>query len=136
MKFKVVGGVLAALILGGFVGSFVGMALAEKERAESADAALLTAHQSFESGNYDAALESAFAAVDRRPHAYAGYEIVADIFSKSNDLARARVFYGRALQSLAAKNGVPSSGVTAITPAQIVFEKNRIEAKVKALGAS
>src|SRR5258708_11717386 len=88
MNLKVVVGVLAGVILVAFVGSFVGMALAAKERAESADAALLTAHLTFESGNYNGALESAFVAVDRRPGAYAGYEIVADFFSKSNDVAR------------------------------------------------
>jgi Tfp pilus assembly protein PilF len=134
MNLKVVVGVLAGVILV-VVGSFVGMALAAKERAESADAALLTAHLAFESGNYNGALESAFAAVDRRPGAYAGYEIVADFFSKSSDIARARVFYQRALESLAAKNGARGTGVTALTPAQIAYERNRIDAKVKALGA-
>ncbi len=135
MNSKVIFGILAALALGGVSGIFVGMGLAEKERTESADAALLTAHQAFQNGNYVAALESAFAATDRRPGTYAGYEIIGDFFVKGNDGTHARTFYQRALESLGAR-GSDSNTTTIDTPAHLEFEKNRIDAKLKALDAS
>jgi Tfp pilus assembly protein PilF len=136
MSSKIIVGVLVGLVIGGIAGVVAGMGMAEKERAESADAALLTGHQAFQNGNYDAALESAFAATDRRPGAYAGYEIVGDFFAKSYDGAHARVFYQRALEALAATAGASNSVITASTPAQVAFERNRIEGKIKTVEQS
>jgi len=71
---------LLGFILGIATGIFAGLALAEKASFLSADADLLVARQAFGEGNYAAAVESALAATDGRPHSYSGYEIEADVF--------------------------------------------------------
>ena len=132
MNTKVIVGVLAGLAVGGLAGGYVGLSLAEKKRADSADAVLRAAHQAFQPGSYDKAIELAFAVTDRRPGLYSAYEIVADSYAEGNDVARARTFYKRSLESLSAKDGGASSAATAKTPEQDEFEKKRISAKLKA----
>jgi tetratricopeptide (TPR) repeat protein len=133
MNRKVLLGVVVGLLAGVVAGGFGGLALAERERAESADAALLAAHQAFQAGSYDKAIELAFAATDRRPGFYSAYEIVADSYAKGNDGARARAFYQRSLEALGANGGGSGSAATAKTPEQVEFEKKRIASKLKAL---
>ncbi len=136
MNGKVLLGVVVGLLAGMVAGGFGGLGLAERERAESADAALLAAHQAFQAGSYDKAIELAFAATDRRPGFYSAYEVVADSYAKGNEVARARVFYQRSLEALEAKDGGSSSAATTRTPEQVEFEKKRIAGKLKALESS
>jgi hypothetical protein len=137
MKFRQCLWILLALTVGLVAGGSAGVIFAEhQQRGQGADAALLQADQSFRNHKPAEALQLAFAAIDRRPDFPAAYELSGDILAnaKSHDLAES--FYQQSLAELKSANPGTGSAVTAKTPQQIQFERERMAAKLKQFQAS